>query len=256
MPEHNLLPLSGVVITFNERDRIARCLQSLLDVCTQVVVVDSGSTDGTPELAASMGAQVIHQPWLGFATQKNLAIDHANQPWVLLLDADEWLEPSACAELVRLFESGENERADVWQLLRRTRFLGRAMQAGSFAREPIERLFRAHHRHADMAVHEYLDTTGSRVARSRIRVEHDTARNAAEYWIKLQKYARLSAGAAAARGKRSWPGRGALAATAYLIKNLLLRGGVIDGPKAWRYHWLHARYAALKYRLLREHGAY
>jgi (heptosyl)LPS beta-1,4-glucosyltransferase len=85
------LPLSGVVITFNEADRIERCLRSMLAVCRDVTVVDSQSTDGTPELARRLGARVVDQPWLGFGRQKNLAIEQATQPWVLLLDADEWL---------------------------------------------------------------------------------------------------------------------------------------------------------------------
>lgn len=250
MASQSPLPLSGVVVAMNERDRIERCLESLLDVCAEVVLVDSGSTDGTVELARGLGVRVVHQDWLGFAAQKNLAIAQAVHPWVLLLDADEWLEPPARQELRRLFAHGGVERADVWLLLRRTHFLGRAMQAGSFAREPVHRLFRQHHRHADVPVHENLEVDGSRVLRSAIRLEHDTARDADEYWRKLQRYARLSADAAARRGRRSWPGRGALAAVAYLAKNLLLRGGLVDGPRAWRFHLLHARYAALKYRLL------
>lgn len=250
MASHAPLPLSGVVVAMNERDRIGRCLESLLEVCTEVVLVDSGSTDGTVELAAGMGVRVVHHDWPGFAAQKNFAISQASQPWVLLLDADEWLEPPARDALRRLFASGEAARADVWLLLRRTHFMGRAMQAGSFAREPVQRLFRSHHRHAEVPVHEYLLTDGSRVVRSTIRLEHDTARDPGEYWRKLQRYARLSAEASAQRGRRSWPGRGLLAAAAYLVKNLLLRGGLVDGPRAWHFHWLHARYAALKYRLL------
>lgn len=235
----------------NERDRIERCLASLLEFCAEVVLVDSGSSDGTVELAAGMGVRVVVQPWLGFSAQKNFAIAQATQPWVLLLDADEWLEPPARQALLRLFRSGAVERADVWRMPRRTHFLGRPMQAGSFAREPVERLFRSYHRHADVPVHEYLITTGSRVGGTPVRIEHDTARDAGEYWLKLQRYARLSADVAARRGRRSWPGRGLLAAIAYLAKNLVLRGGIVDGPRAWRFHLLHARYAALKYRLLR-----
>ena len=250
MAPHCPLPLSGVVVAMNERDRIRRCLESLLDVCAEVVLVDSGSTDGTVDMALGMGVRVVHQDWLGFGAQKNHAIAQATHPWVLLLDADEWMEPPARRELRRLFESGDLEQADVWLLLRRTHFLGRAMRAGSFAREPVHRLFRRHHRHAEVPVHEHLEVDGSRVSRSAIRLEHDTARDAAEYWRKLQRYARLSAEAAASRGRRSWPGRGTLAATAYLAKNLLLRGGIVDGPRAWHFHVLHARYAALKYRLL------
>ncbi len=89
------LPLSGVVITRNEGDRIARCIGSLSPVCQEVIVLDSGSDDDTVEIARRLGARVQHQDWLGFAQQKNAAIALAAQPWVILLDADEWLEPAA-----------------------------------------------------------------------------------------------------------------------------------------------------------------
>lgn len=82
-------------------------------------------------------------------------------------------------------------------------------------------------------------------------MEHDTARSAEEYWTKLQRYAGLWAEERAARGKRAGAGRGAAAAAAYLLKNLVLRGGLLDGPGAWRFHALHARYVALKYNRLR-----
>jgi len=248
MPE--LPALSGVVITRNEGDRIGRCLASLLPICREVIVLDSGSSDDTVAIARGLGARVEHQDWLGFAAQKNAVIAMATQPWVILLDADEWLQPSAQAA-VRTLCAGGIEQADVWLLLRRTHFLGRAMRGGSFAREPVQRLFRAHLRHALLPVHEYLDVAGQRVHESEIWLEHDTARNEAEYWSKLQGYARLWAQEQSRRGKRSWPGRGVLAALAYALKNLIVRGGVIDGPRGWHFHWLHMRYAALKYALLR-----
>lgn len=250
--EPHRLPLTGVVITHNEGDRIARCIGSLAQVCAEVVVLDSGSSDDTVAIARALGADVTHQSWLGFAAQKNAAIARARQPWVILLDADEWLELEARDRLREMFASGQVEHADVWRLPRRTHFLGRAMAYGSFAREPVERLFRSHLRHVLRPVHEYLDLTGQRVARGDIRLEHDTARNAGEYWRKLQGYARLSAEERYAAGRRAGPTRGLLAGFAYLVKNLLLRGGVFDGPRAWHFHWLHARYAVLKYGLLRQ----
>lgn len=245
------LPLSGVVITRNEGDRIARCVASLMPVCREVIVLDSGSDDATVAIARGLGARVEHQDWLGFAPQKNAAIALASQPWVILLDADEWLQPAAQQRLRALFAS-DIEYADVWQLPRRTHFLGHAMRAGSFAREPVERLFRAHLRHAIRPVHEFLDTAGQRVARSDIRLEHDTARDADEYWRKLQGYARLWAEAQFARGRNAFAGRGMFAACAYLLKNVIARGGIIDGRPGLRFHWLHARYARRKYVLLRE----
>lgn len=245
------LPLSGVVITFNEADRIGRCVASLTAVCREVIVLDSGSTDDTVAIARAAGARAEHRPWDGFAMQKNAAIELAGQPWVMLLDADEWLEPDAQREVDALFDS-RIEQADVWLLLRRTHYLGHAMRAGSFAHEPVERLFRRHLRHAIRPVHEFLDTSGQRVARSSIRLEHDTARDPDEYWRKLQRYAQLWADEQAARGRRAMPGRGVLAAFAYGLKNLVVRGGLIDGTAGLRFHAMHMRYARLKYALLRE----
>ena len=244
------LLLSGVVITRNEADRIARCIGSLLPVCSEVIVLDSGSTDDTVAIARGLGARVEHLDWLGFAAQKNAAIALATHPWVVLLDADEWLEPHAQDALRALF-AADLEQADVWLLQRRTHFLGHAMRGGSFAREPVQRLFRRHLRHALQPVHEYLDVSGQRVAASSIRLEHDTARNAEEYWRKLQGYARLWAQAQHARGRDALPGRGLLAALAYLIKNVVARGGFVDGRRGLHFHWLHARYARRKYVLLR-----
>ncbi|PJK09379.1 hypothetical protein CO608_07610 [Lysobacteraceae bacterium NML08-0793] len=243
------LPLSAVVITRNEADRIGRCVSSLLPVCAEVIVLDSGSSDDTVAIARALGARVEHRDWDGFARQKNAAIALASQPWVILLDADEWLEPAAQQALHALF-AGEIESADVWLLQRRTHWLGKPMQFGSFSREPIERLFRQHLRHADVPVHEYLDTQGHVVKPSRIRLEHDTARNTQEYREKLTRYAALWAKAHA--GRRGGAIRGLLAALAYAVKNLILRGGILDGASGLAFHREHMRYSALKYRLLAE----
>ncbi|MCR8526471.1 glycosyltransferase family 2 protein, partial [Escherichia coli] len=100
------LPISGVVIAFNEADRIARCVESLAEVCDEVVVMDSGSTDATARIAESLGARVVQQPWLGFSAQKNAVVAQAKNPWVLLLDSDEWLDAQAGTKIATLFSSG------------------------------------------------------------------------------------------------------------------------------------------------------
>ena len=125
-----------------------------------------------------------------------------------------------------------------------------ALRGGSFAREPVHRLFRHTLRHGLRAVHEYLDVEGRTVRPSRIVLEHDTARSEEDYWSKLQRYAALWAGEQRGKGKRAGPMRGTFAAAAYLLKNLVLRGGFVDGAAGLRFHWLHARYAKLKYDLL------
>jgi (heptosyl)LPS beta-1,4-glucosyltransferase len=245
------LPICGVVIAKNEGDRIGRCVASLAVLCCDVLVLDSGSDDDTAANAIAAGARVEQQPWLGFAAQKNAAIARAAQPWVLLLDADEWLADDAAPVLRALFASGEVERADAWRLPRRTRFLGTALDHGGWGREPVERLFRPDLRYLPAEVHEKLDLADRRVGAVQARIEHDTARSFDEYAAKLQRYARLWARQRHAAGKHAGALAPVLHAAAYWIKNYLLRGGFLDGEMARRYHALHARYVYEKYRLLR-----
>lgn len=245
------LPITGVVIAKNEADRIGRCVASLAAVCIEVIVLDSGSDDATVAVADAAGARVEQQEWLGFAAQKNAAISRATQPWVLLLDADEWLGDGTAEKLRALFDSGEAERADVWRLLRRTHFLGAALDHGGWGKEKVERLFRPQLRYLPAEVHEKLDLKGSRVATLDARIEHDTARSYDEYVAKLQRYAQLWAKQKRAAGRSAGPLAAPLHAAAYWIKNYLLRGGFLDGAMARRYHALHASYVYDKYRLLR-----
>lgn len=247
----NTPPVSGVVIARNEADRIGRCVASLAQACAEVLVLDSGSDDATVAVAEAAGARVEQQPWLGFAAQKNAAIARAAQPWVLLLDADEWLDAQAGERIRALFATGAAETADVWRLHRRTHYLGARLEHGGWGREAVDRLFRNDLRYRPVLVHEALDLDGRSVRRLDARIEHDTARSDAEYAAKLQRYAALWARQKQAAGKRAGPLAAPLHAAAYWLKNCLLRGGFLDGPQARRYHALHARYVYDKYRLLR-----
>lgn len=245
------LPLSGVVIAYNEADRIGRCVESLVAVCREVIVLDSGSTDATAAIATAAGARVEQQDWLGFAAQKNAAIARASQPWVLLLDADEWLDTNAIAALRAHFSSGAVEQADVWRLPRRTHYLGTVLNHGGWGREWVERLFRPQLRYLPAQVHEKLDLDGKRIGKFDARIEHDTARNDAEYVAKLARYAQLWAQQKQAAGKYANVFSAPSHALAYWLKNYLLRGGFLDGGNAHRYHRLHTRYVWNKYLRLR-----
>jgi glycosyltransferase involved in cell wall biosynthesis len=246
-----LLPISGVVIAKDEADRIGRCVASLAALCTEVIVLDSGSTDATADVATAAGARVEQQAWLGFAAQKNAAIARASQPWVLLLDADEWLSDAGAARIRALFASGGVEAADVWRLRRRTHFLGTPLEHGGWGREAVERLFRPDVRYLPAEVHEHLDLGGWRTGRLDARIEHDTARSQAEYAAKLARYAALWASQRRAAGRRAGPLAPALHAAAYWLRNYVFRGGFLDGPGARVFHAMHTRYVHLKYKLLR-----
>ena len=241
------LPLSGVVITKNEADRIGRCLDSMRGLCAELLVVDSGSNDDTVAVATAHGARVVHQDWLGYAAQKTFANSLASTPWLLLLDADEWLSDGTEARIRALFASGRVEQADAWLLTRRNWFLGHRLRGG----EPMERLVRAGWRYLPSQVHERPDLAGKTVLALDADFEHDTSRNHAEHVAKLSRYAALWAQQRFEAGKRASPIDGPLHAAAYLLKQYLLRGASLDGAAGWRFHKAQMRYVLEKYRRLR-----
>lgn len=245
-----LLPLSGIVITRNEADRIGPCLRTLREVCREIIVLDSGSTDATVELARAAGARVEHQDWLGFGPQKNAAIARATQPWLLLLDADEWLLEGSADALRALFVSGRIEEADVWRVQRHNRFLGGRLRRP----ERMPRLVRPDFRFLPMRVHEKPDLTSKRVRDSAVAIGHDTARSWEDHLRKQDRYAQLWAQQRHAEGKRC----GSLAAwthvAAYWLKSYVLRAGFLDGRAGWLFHRAHARAVIAKYRGLHALG--
>ena len=242
------LPLSGVIIARDEADRIGRCLDSIGNVCAEILVLDSGSTDDTVAIARAHGARVEHQDWLGFAAQKNEAISRTTQPWLLLLDADEWLAEAAGAELRELFADGRVEQADAWRVRRSNWFLGTRLRRI----ERFERLVRPDHRFLPMKVHERPDLAGKRVRDCDVAIDHDTARSLAQHRDKLKRYARLWAEQKFDEGRRC----SALApwthAAAYWLKAYLLDGAWREGRGGWQFHAAHARAVIDKYRGLRE----
>jgi glycosyltransferase involved in cell wall biosynthesis len=94
-----MIPVTCTIIAKNEVDRIERAIRSVQGLVDEVIVIDSGSTDGTQALAESLGARVIHNDWVGYGPQKRFAEDQARNDWILNLDADEWLSDELREEI-------------------------------------------------------------------------------------------------------------------------------------------------------------
>ena len=94
--------ITGVVITLNEENNIKECIESLMQVCSEVVVVDSLSSDNTIQIAESLGAKTVSQPYIGDGLQKNVGLDYTDNDWILSIDADERLTPEAVSEIKKL----------------------------------------------------------------------------------------------------------------------------------------------------------
>jgi glycosyltransferase involved in cell wall biosynthesis len=119
------LPLSVALITYNEEDIIGRTLESVRDIASEIVVVDSHSTDRTREIAESYGAKVFVEEWKGYGEQKNSAMRKCSQEWILFLDADEVLSEEL-KESIR--KEIWNPKADGYMINRRTYYLGKPLR--------------------------------------------------------------------------------------------------------------------------------
>ena len=149
------LPISLVIITLNEEKNIERCIRSAPFV-SEVLVLDSGSTDKTCDIARSLGAKVVHAPWPGYRAQKQKGTDMAANDWVLSLDADEALSQELAAEIQSLFQSHEPSSA-AFEVARRSFYLGRWINHGGWYPDYQIRLF--HRKNAQWSegnVHERI----------------------------------------------------------------------------------------------------
>jgi glycosyltransferase involved in cell wall biosynthesis len=193
------LSLSGAVICLNEAACIGKCLESLRD-CAEIVVVDSGSSDGTLAIVDGFAQRgfpirLIHQPWLGYARQKQLALDLAAQPWVFSIDADEWLDEDLRASLPRLMSADESVAG--WKVRRSLTLYGQAKPVSRWTRpEHILRLVRRGRARFDpsLIVHEGLvaDDGETPIARDGL-LRHERSLPLNEQMKKEIAYARLKA---------------------------------------------------------------
>lgn len=131
--------LSVSLVTKNEAANLARCLESIQGLASEIVIVDSGSTDDTRAIAERFGARWFERPWPGFREQKNAALAECTGEWVLALDADEALSPELRAELERFLAAPTSAGAD---FPRRSWFLGRWIRHGDWYPDRVLRLFR------------------------------------------------------------------------------------------------------------------
>ena len=218
-------PLSVAIITLNAASQLEACLQSVR-FADDIVVVDSGSTDGTPALAERCGARVVQQDWLGFGPQKQFAVEAARHDWVLCLDADERVTPELQAAIENALKSPSTA---AFQFPRCNRFLGRYLRHGEGYPDWSLRLFdRRQARWSNDAVHEKVETQ-ARIGKLNGDLLHDSAESLATYLTKQNRYTTLAAEMALAAGKRASFGRIAFSPLVRFVKFYFIRQGFRDG---------------------------
>lgn len=239
------------MITKNEAYNIADCLRSVL-FADQVVILDSGSTDDTVQIARSMGADVSISPdWQGFGIQKNRALDAVSCDWVLSIDADERVTPELAQEIqVQLSQLPADGPPVAFAIPRLTQFCGVWIRHCGWTPDYVLRLFkRGEARFSDDLVHEKLQlmSADTRVVRLKTPLLHYSYPTPEHYWRKLQHYSAEWARQRHARGQTATMTRAALAAVAAFLRSYVFRLGFLDGAMGFAVCTMQAQSAFGKY---------
>ena len=239
--------LSVILITKNEAANIRECIESV-SWADEIIVVDSGSTDGTVTLAQESGAQVhVHADWPGFGPQKNRALDYASKDWVFSLDADERVSPELKAEIVHAMSAAN---AEGHYCPRLSQFCGTFVHHSGWYPDFVLRLFkRGAGRFSDSLVHESVILNG-RTQKLKTPLLHYSYLTANDVERKVEHYSTAAAQQMLQSGRRSsWIGAAMSGGWAF-ARTYILRLGVLDGGAGWSIARMNARTTYLKYRKL------
>lgn len=244
-------PTLGIaVLTLNEAQRIEACLRSAA-FADQLVVIDSGSTDGTRERAETLGAEVhLHADWQGFALQRTRALQHLHTDWVFFLDADEEIPPSLRSEIEAATASGEDA---VWRVWWDEVAFGRALTRMK-PRGGIQRLFqRATLDRFEGVVHEAPVLRHAAPVRAlRARLLHHSRPSVYGSLRKLAQYVQLGAAKRREQGRKGGVLRGLVMGSVVFLRVYLFQRAFLCGGPGFLYAQFIAletffRYAALRY---------
>ena len=241
-------PLSAVLITKNAAATLEACLASLA-FCDEIVLVDSGSTDGTTDVAHRLGARVVEKKWLGFGRQKRFAVDSARNDWVLCIDADEVVSPQLASSITKALS---NPIAPVFRMARCNRFLGKWLRHGEGYPDWSARLFdRRSARWSDDPVHEkvlYAVTPGTLEG----DLMHESAEDLSEYMDKQNRYTTLAAQQLFERGKPASLAQMIASPFVRFIKLYVFRLGFLDGLPGLAHVTIGCMNSFMKYAKLAE----
>ncbi len=239
--------LTACLITLNEEHNLPRALHSLNGVADEIVVVDSGSSDRTREIAIESGARVITRSWSNYADQKNFAAAAATHDWILSLDADEELSPQLRQSL---FEwKRRSPESPVYEFARRAFYLGAWIRHSGWYPDYQRRLYRRDKAEFSGIIHESLCFKG-KTGRLRGDLLHYTIDSLDEHREKVDRYTTLAAQQMYAGKRRHWFAGMWLAAPWKWFRSYILRGGFLDGSRGMLISRMAARYVHLKYRKL------
>ncbi|MDW7711244.1 MAG: glycosyltransferase family 2 protein [Deferrisomatales bacterium] len=235
--------LSATVICQDEAEKIRGCLESVR-FCDEVVVVDSGSTDGTLEICRELADRVIERDWPGYVAQQNYARAEARGEWVLSIDADERVTPELAREIGLALE-GDPE-VEGFRVSRHVHYLGRWIDHSGWYPEPRVRLFRRDRGRWEGIDPHYDVTVDGRVGDLGGEIVHYTYDDLEDHVRTLNRFSSILAREHRARGRRfSWASL-VLRPPLEFLKKYVLKRGFLDGAPGFFVAVLSSFYVFLK----------
>jgi glycosyltransferase involved in cell wall biosynthesis len=238
------MKITATIITLNEERNIARAIESLR-CCDEILILDSGSTDRTVELAQNLGARVIEAGWRGYSGQKNWAAEQASHDWIFSLDADEALSEALEAEIWTLKKTGP--RFDGYTMPRMARYLGKwILHSGWYPDRKIRLYDRGKALWVGDFVHESVQVNG-RVGELKNAILHFTCESLSEHVKTMERYTTLAAQEIAGRKIPVPYWRIVVEPPWTFLRSFVFQLGFLDGREGLTIAYMAAFYTFLKY---------
>jgi len=241
--------ITAVIAAHNESANIEACIASL-EWAREVIVVENESSDDTVDRARAAGATVISPKFTTIGAARNNAINRAQTPWILVVDADERCTDELAAEIQKVIANPGGHSA--FRVPRRNYFLGKEIKHGGWGSDKPLRLFKRELRYNANLVHEHVDVTNGTVGEVKGSLLHYTYTSLDQYFEKFDRYSRWWAEQNFAKGRRSGAGAVFFKPPARFVGMYVLKGGFRDGARGLVLACLAAASVMAKYARLWE----
>lgn len=244
------MKLSVAMITFNEEKILSKTLDSVVKLADEIVIVDSGSTDRTEEIARAYGAKFVHQDWLGYGPQRNKAIHLCQGEWILNIDADEEVSEKLGKKIEDVISQETKE--SVYTVSFTSVCFGKKIYHGGWSGAKKVRFFQKDTgQFNDNAVHEEFQTKEA-IGTLNEEIYHHSYENLRDYFTKFNRYTTEGAEDAFQKGKKAKVWKIVLEPFYKFLRMYVFRLGFLDGLEGFVLASTSALYSMVKYYKLHE----
>jgi glycosyltransferase involved in cell wall biosynthesis len=245
------MKLSAAIITLNEEHNLQRTLPTIKDLVDEIIIVDSGSTDKTKEIAELYGAKFIFNKWKGYGKQRNFAFNNCKGTWILCVDADEAISPELCAKIKEIIIYSSKK---VFAINRRSICFGKLFKHGTFGKSYAVRLFQKDiGKFNDDVVHEkFISNEKIYKLPKKYYILHYSYYTMEEYFDRFNSYTTKAAIDLKNKGKKSFIFKIIFSPFFTFIKIYFLKLGFLDGLEGFVLSITSAVYPMIKYFKLKE----